>query len=59
MLMLGITLPKSFVAASSGEDRLPSELTTDKEFWRSLYATLMESAMVSIRVAEGTPVDQV
>ena len=58
MTMLSVTVPKSFSAASSGTSRLPASLVTDKEFWRTLYASLNDDAMVSIRAADGSPLDQ-
>ena len=57
--MLEITQPKSFVAASSGNEGLPVELISNKDFWRTLYASLGENAMISIRVVQGTPMEQV
>ena len=59
MLMLSIAQQKSFVAASSGNEGLPNELASDREFWRSLYASLAENAMVSVLIVQGTQVDQV
>ena len=59
LLMLSVTQPKSFVAASSGNEGLPVELVTDREFWRSLYSTLLDNAMVSFRIVQDTPMDQV
>ena len=58
MTMLSVTVPKSFSAASSGTSRFPASLVTDKEFWRTLYASLNDDAMVSIKAAEGSPLDQ-
>ena len=59
MTLLSVTVPKSFKAASSGSSALPASLVTDKEFWRTLYASLSDDAMVSIKAAEGSPLDQV
>ena len=58
MTLLSVTVAKSFSAASSGASGLPSELVSDKEFWRLLYASLSEEAMISIKAATGTPLDQ-
>ena len=59
MTLLSVTVPKSFKAASSGNSALPVSLVTDKEFWRVLYASLSDDAMISIKAAEGSPLDQV
>ena len=58
MTMLSVTVPKSFSAASAGASGLPADLVSDKEFWRLLYASLADEAMVSIKAAAGSPLDQ-
>lgn len=59
MTLLSIAQPKSFVAISSGQETLPNELTGDKEFWRLLYASLGDNAMISIRLVAEQDAEQV
>ena len=59
MTLLSITQPKSFVAISSGQESLPNELTADKDFWRLVYASLGDNAMLSIRLVAEADAEQV
>lgn len=59
MTLLSITQPKSFVAISSGQECLPNELTGDKDFWRLLFASLGENAMLSIKLVADQDAEQV
>ena len=48
--LLSVTQPKSFVAAQLSS--LPEALVQNTDFWRHLYASLADDAMLSVQVSD-------
>ena len=57
--MLSITQQKCFVAVSSGSTTLSGEIINNKDFWRLMYASLGDNAMLSIKFSKDEPLDEV